>query len=383
MSTIQQLIFVFVFLTVMALTNLYVYRRFFRQLSPIFRRTGQVVMTTIMLGELIFVIDAGTGFLPDSLTLYLITSAFIGSTFMLFVVALIYDLVISTSKRVPFDQERRRTIKVIFDITMLVAAAAYLLRGFSQGIKAPIINDVVVRIKDFPFNGYTIIQLTDVHIGRTLKRDFAEDLVTRTNAMQPNMVVITGDLFDLPAEAIKYDLEPLKDLNAPTYFVTGNHEYFHGVEENLAYIRSLGIRPLTNQNIVIGNDEGRFNLVGINDLIGQRMGIMPPDVEAAYHKLDPSRATIVLSHQPKSISLVQGRRCDLMLSGHTHGGQIFPFGLLVKIDQPYLAGLFQHAPDQQIFVSRGTGYWGPPLRVLSPSEISRIVITNSQAGSKG
>lgn len=377
MNTIQQLTFVSLFLTVMALTNLYVYRRFFCQLSPIFRRSGLALMITIMLGEFIFVVDIVTGLLPNSLALYLITSAFIGSTFMLFVVALLYDLVISTSKHVPFDQERRRTIKVIFDITMLVAAAAYLLRGLSQGIKSPELNDVVVRIKDFPFNGYTIVQLTDMHIGRTLKRDFVEELVTRTNALKPDMVVITGDLFDLPAEAIKHDLEPFKRLNAPTYFVTGNHEYFHGVEANLAQIRSLGIRPLTNQHIVLGNDKGSFNLVGINDLVGQRMGIMPPDVNAAYSGLEPSRATIVLSHQPKSISLVEGRRCDLMLSGHTHGGQIFPFGLLVKLDQPYLSGLFQHTAEQQIFVSRGTGYWGPPLRILAPSEISRIVITNS------
>ena len=377
MSIIQQITFVVVFIAVMMLTNLYVYRRFFGQLSPIFRRSGLILMITIMLGELIFLVDIATGILPDSLALYLITSAFIGSTFMLFVVALIYDLLITTSKRVPFDKERRRTIKVIFDITMLVAAAAYLLRGLSQGRKSPELNDVVVRIKDFPFNGYTIVQLTDLHVGRTLKRDFVEELVSRTNAMQPNMVVITGDLFDLPAEAIKHELEPLKELNAPTYFVTGNHEYFHGVEKNLAHVRSLGIRPLTNQHIVLGNDKGRFNLVGINDLVGNRMGIMPPDIEAAYSGLDPSRATIVLSHQPKSISLVEDKRCDLMLSGHTHGGQIFPFGLLVKLDQPYLSGLFQHTPEQQIFVSRGTGYWGPPLRVLAPSEISRIVITNS------
>ncbi|MCW8825856.1 MAG: metallophosphoesterase [Gammaproteobacteria bacterium] len=377
MSTLQQLTFVVIFLSVLGLTNFYVYRRFFRQLTPLFHQGGRLLMLTIMLGELIFVIDMRAGFLPDSLALYLITSGFIGSTFMLFVVALIYDLIISTSRRVPFDQERRRTIKVIFDITMLIAAIAYLFRGFSQGGKPPIINDVVVRIKDFPFNGYTIVQLTDVHIGRTLKRDFVEDLVRRTNAMAPNMVVITGDLFDLPAEAIRDDLQPLQDLNAPTYFITGNHEYFHGVEANLELIRSLGVRPLTNQNIVLGNEHGKFNLVGINDLVGERIGIMPHDVEAAYDGLDPTRATIVLSHQPKSISLVEGKRCDLMLSGHTHGGQIFPFGLLVKLDQPYLAGLYSHTDEQQIFVSRGTGYWGPPLRVLAPSEISRIVITSA------
>jgi predicted MPP superfamily phosphohydrolase len=377
MGILQQLIFVSVFLTVMALTNLYVYRRFFRQLSPIFHRVGAILMSIIMLGEFLFVLDTLAGLVPSSLSIYIVTSVFIGSTFMLFVVALVYDLIITTSRHVPFDQERRRTIKVIFDITMLVAAAAYLLRGFSQGAKPPVINDVIVRIKDFPFNGYTIVQLTDIHIGRILKGDFVADLVSRTNEMQPDMVVITGDLFDMPAAAIKDDLQPLKNFNAPCYFITGNHEYFHGVEANLELMRSLGIRTLTNQHIVLGNQHGKFNLVGINDLVGNRLGILPPDVEAAYAGLDPSRATIVLSHQPKSITLVKEKRCDLMLSGHTHGGQIFPFGLLVKVDQPYLAGLYDHTEQQQIFVSRGTGFWGPPLRVLAPSEISRIVITSA------
>jgi len=190
------------------------------------------------------------------------------------------------------------------------------------------------------------------------------------------MVVITGDLCDLPPEKISRDLEPLKTLKAPAYFVTGNHEYFHGVEAILTKLESLGIKPLTNKSTLFGNKEGSFNLVGLNDLAGERFGA-PPDVEAAYSGVDSSKATIVLSHQPKSISLVKERRCDLMLSGHTHGGQIFPFGLLVMLDQPYLVGLHQHSPDQQIFVSRGTGYWGPPLRVLAPSEISRIVITQA------
>jgi predicted MPP superfamily phosphohydrolase len=132
---------------------------------------------------------------------------------------------------------------------------------------------------------------------------------------------------------------------------------------------------VSNQAVKYGDGEQYFNLVGLNDLTGRRFGIRPPNVEEAYNRVDESKATIVLSHQPKSIALVENRRCDLMLSGHTHGGQIFPFGWLVKLDQPYLSGLHEHLPGQQIFVSRGTGYWGPPLRVLAPSEISRIVIT--------
>ncbi|OOY44765.1 hypothetical protein BOV91_00385 [Solemya velum gill symbiont] len=351
MSINRQLLFVTIFLSVLALTNLYVYRRFFLRLSPRLHLAGAVLMSVIMLGELVFVIDMVVGIFPESLAVYLLLSTFIGASFMLFVIALVYDLAVSVSRRVPFDQERRRTIKVM--------------------------NDVVVRIKDFPFNGLSIVQLTDVHIGRTIKRDFLEEIVRRTNEMQPDIVVITGDLFDLPPGEIIDELQPLAKLDAPTYFVTGNHEYFHGVEPVLKTVESLGIKALTNKAVQFGDGEKHFNLVGLNDLTGGRFGIRPPNVEEAYSQIDESISTIVLSHQPKSISLVEERRCDLMLSGHTHGGQIFPFGWLVKIDQPYLAGLYEHLPGKQIFVSRGTGYWGPPLRVLAPSEISRIVITRA------
>ncbi len=333
-------------------------------------------MGLVMVGEILFVLDVFFGLFPESLTFYIVLSSLIGATFMLFVVALVYDLIVSLYRRVPLYQERRRTIKVIFDSAALAMALSYLGIGFYQGAQDPLVNDVVVRIKGFPFNGLTIVQLTDVHIGRTLKRDFLKGVVSKTNAMQPDIVVITGDLYDMSPNDIAYDLEPLKELKVPTYFVTGNHEYFHGVEPILKSVRSLGITALTNHAVRIGNEDNYFNLVGLNDVTGKRFGVFPPDVEKAYQGVDPSKPIIVLAHQPKSIELIQDKRCDLMLSGHTHGGQIFPFGLLVKLAQPFISGLHEFQDGKQIFVSRGTGYWGPPLRVFAPSEISRIVITN-------
>lgn len=374
--TTGRILFVLAFLGVLSLANLYIYRRFFRQLSRSMHRAGGILLGLITAGEALFVLDMIIGFIPESLTLYILLTSFIGTSFMLFVVALAYDLIMSMSRRVPFNQERRRTIKVIFDAAVLVATLSYIGIGFYQGAQDPKVNDVVVRIEGFPFNGFTIVHLTDLHIGRTLQRDFLERIVARTNTMQPDLVVITGDLYDLPPDEIGNDLEPLKELKAPAYFVTGNHEYFHGVGPILKSIRSLGIRALTNQAVRIGNGDGYFNLIGLNDLTGKRFGTLPPDVEMAYKGVDQSMPTIVLAHQPKSIDLVKDKRCDLMLSGHTHGGQIFPFGLLVKLAQPYIAGLYEFQKGKHIFVSRGTGYWGPPLRVLAPSEISRIVITN-------
>ncbi|MDH5183162.1 MAG: metallophosphoesterase, partial [Gammaproteobacteria bacterium] len=288
----------------------------------------------------------------------------------------VYDLIITTSRHVPLDQERRRFIKIIFDVTMLIMAISYVLRGLSQGLKAPVINTVQIKVKDFPAEDYTIVQLTDVHVGRTIRRDYIEDLVHRTNALQPDMVVITGDLIDLPVEKIRDDLAPLQDLQAPSYFILGNHEYFHGPHDVIAIAKDLGIRPLLNESIMIDVEGGQFNLVGITDLVGERMGVLAHDLDSAFSQVDHTRSSIVLAHQPKTIKLLTGQRCDLMLSGHTHGGQIFPFGYLVIMDQPYLAGLHQHNEHSQIFVSRGTGFWGPPLRVLAPSEISLLRISS-------
>jgi hypothetical protein len=328
-----------------------------------------------MLGDLFFILDIIYTIIPDSPTLYMVTSSFIGVTFMLFVVALIYDLTMTVSRRVPVDQSRRRVLKLIFDVTILVAAFAYLLRGFSQGIKFPSLNRVNVRLKDFPLSRFNLVQLTDIHVGRTIKRSFVEKLVAKTNQLKPDMVVITGDLVDMHISQIEYDLYPLKNLQAPTYFILGNHEYFHGAGEALAYIRTLGITPLLNEHVVIGEGERQFNLVGLNDLAGRRAGFYPPDTTEAFRDVDQEKCCIVLAHQPKMIEEMQaGCRCDLMISGHTHGGQIFPFGMLVMAAQPYLSGLHQHTPERQIFVSRGAGYWGPPLRFLAPSEISQLII---------
>ena len=370
----QFLIFASIFLLVMILMNVYIWRRFLRLLS--YDKVGYLlaIPVVLMLGDIFFIVDIATNIIPDSPALYFISSSFIGFTFMLFVVAIIYDLTITVSKRVPVDHSRRRTLKLLFDVTMLVAAFAYLFRGFSQGIQFPEINRVKVKVKDFPLDKFNLVQLTDVHVGRTIKRDFIEELVKTTNALKPDMVVITGDLIDLPISQIEYDLYPLKDLNAPTYFILGNHEYFHGVGEAVEYMKELGVIPLMNEHVVIGEGNKQFNLIGLTDVMGSRVDFHPPDPDAAYLGADQNKPCIVLAHQPKMISEMDKYRCDLMLSGHTHGGQIFPFGLLVMAAQPYLAGLYQHAADRQIFVSRGTGYWGPPLRFLAPSEISQINI---------
>ena len=139
-------------------------------------------------------------------------------------------------------------------------------------------------------------------------------------------------------------------------------------------MRELGITVLLNESCRIGDASAAFNLVGINDLVSRRFGRMPYDIDAAFAEVDPALPTVVLAHQPKTVQLTGKKAYDLMLSGHTHGGQIFPFGFLVMLNQSYLAGRYDIDERKQIFVSRGAGYWGPPVRVLAPSEISLLTL---------
>ena len=363
--------FFLLFLGVMGLLNLYTYKRFLKKLHPPFSTYAFVIPSVLMIGEILFVIEAVWNLFVDSPALYFLLSTSIGITFLLFVISVLYDLNLSLFRRVPFQASRRKFIKIAFDTTMLILAFSYLFKGLQGGSSKPILNTININMKGFGEDEYVIMQLSDIHVGRTIKKSFVKELVQRANAENPNIVVITGDLIDYKIEKIKDDLTPLSALKAPCYFILGNHEYFHGASETIALMKSLGIRVLLNESVII---DKRFNLIGLTDIIGERIGEYPMDIEKAYKDIDPALSTVVLGHQPKSILRLQDRPCDLMLSGHTHGGQIFPFGLLVMVDQPYLAGLYQHNKDQQIFVSRGAGYWGPPIRVMAPSEISKIIL---------
>ncbi len=363
-------IFVAIFTSLMALLNLYTYKRFLKKLTKPFNRYA-LPLTLILFGlEALFSLDRALHLLPESKLLYSFILSSIGITTALFITALIYDINLTLSRRIPYNPKRREFIKMIFDVTIVIMAFTYLFKGFKGAIDKPRLNVVDVAIEGFE-GDYTIMQLSDVHVGKTIKKDTIEDLVRRVNFENPDMVVLTGDIVDDFIDNIKTDLLPLQDLKADTYFVLGNHEYFYELEASVGYLRTLGIKPLLNESVTI---DGRFNLVGLKDLVGSRMGHNKIDIEKGFERIDLSLPTIVLAHQPKTIFKIGDKPCDLMLSGHTHGGQIFPLGYLVKLDQPYLAGLYQHSPIQQIFVSRGSGYWGPPFRFLAPSEISKIMV---------
>ncbi len=222
------------------------------------------------------------------------------------------------------------------------------------------------RLRGLPqeLAGFRLVQISDVHVGPLLRKDWVAHVVSQIRALSPDLVAITGDLVDGRVHEIREHVAPLALLRPPrgVFFVTGNHEYYSGVEEWYAHLPSLGVRPLRNQRVEVAPG---LDLAGIEDPTGS------PDLAAALEGRDPERALVLLAHQPRQFLEAARREVPLTLSGHTHGGQIWPFSWVVGLVQPYLAGLHRRG-GSQLYVSRGTGFWGPPMRVFAPPEITLI-----------
>jgi hypothetical protein len=274
----------------------------------------------------------------------------------------------------PISAERRLFLSR--SLAGLVGAVGAGLSGLSlANALGPVeVRPLKVRLRGLPaaLRAFRIVQLTDVHVGPTIGRAFIERLVAETNALEPDLVAITGDLVDGSVAELAAQVEPLKDLRARhgVFFVTGNHEYYSGADEWIAHLEGLGLRVLKNDRVTLSHGGAELDLVGVHDWQSGAFG-HGPDLERALADRPAGRKTVLLAHQPKQIDEAARLGVDLQLSGHTHGGQIFPFNFLVRLQQPYVAGLHAHG-DAQVYVSRGTGYWGPPMRLGIPAEITRI-----------
>ena len=266
-------------------------------------------------------------------------------------------------------------------LVAFTAMTAGALFGFGEARRVPRVRDVEVTLPNLApaFDGYTIAQLTDVHIGPTIKGPWLADVVAATNAVGADAIVITGDLVDGDVEILRDDIAPLAGLDAPdgVLYVTGNHEYYSGAPQWVAHVQTLGVQPLVNDHVAVEHDGAHLIIAGICDhSAGQFIRGHAPDCARAFDGA-PDGARVLLAHQPRSVSHARGHRVDLQLSGHTHGGQFWPWNYFVPLQQPMVAGLARVIDDDhevQVYTSRGTGYWGPPLRLLAPSEISRITL---------
>jgi hypothetical protein len=230
-------------------------------------------------------------------------------------------------------------------------------------------------------SGYRVVQLSDLHVGALLGGDFVAELVERSNALRPDLVVLTGDLVDGAVRNLAAELEPLRRLRARdgVYVVLGNHEYLSGADEWAEAFAALGMRVLRNQGALLRD---RLELIGLDDAVTGPDGRPAVDLDRAFAAHTAGRPTLVLAHEPQTAAQAIARGGSLQLSGHTHGGQFWPWNLLVRLQQPFTAGL-ERVGRMWIYISRGTGYWGPPMRFGIPSEITRIRLVRNLASRPG
>jgi predicted MPP superfamily phosphohydrolase len=258
---------------------------------------------------------------------------------------------------------------------VLVAAAA----GLRSGLRPPALRRVEIELPRWPAarDGYRIVQISDIHIGPLLGRDFAERLVERVNALAPDLVAVTGDLVDGRVERLASEVAPFAGLRGRdgVFFVTGNHDHYSGAADWVRAVGALGLRALRNQRVTIGEGTHAFDLVGVDDhrgdLVGRDGG--GEDLDAALAGREPGRPAVLLAHDPSTFKRAATLGIDLQISGHTHGGQIWPFSWFVRLAIPYVAGRYTRA-GAQLYVSRGTGFWGPPMRLFAPAEITELVL---------
>jgi len=398
----KTVLFFLIFFTISGLLATYISWRLFSKAA--FRRQWKIAIALGIVVMLFFpvltIMLRRSGFDNPGIHL-LIWAGYLGIGFLSFVFSylVIRDLVWVAvaafqsikswvSKSVPAQTEfirienpsRRGFLVNSMNYGILAAAAVSTGYGVAEAKQTPQVKQVPIKIANLPqdLEGFRIVQITDIHVSPTFRRACVEEIVAVVNSLDADIVALTGDLVDGSVDQLAYDVAPLKQITSVSgnYFVTGNHEYYSGVIDWIQEVKHLGFSVLLNENQIITRGRAKVLLAGVTDYRG---GNSLPN-----HRSDPQNALrvapktdfkILLAHQPKNIFEAARAGYDLQISGHTHGGQFFPWNLVVGFTQPYVSGLHTHQ-NTRIYVSRGTGYWGPPVRMGSPSEITLIKLVS-------
>ncbi|KJY47636.1 membrane protein, partial [Streptomyces sp. NRRL S-444] len=277
----------------------------------------------------------------------------------------------------PAGATRRQFVARAIGGAAALAATGTVATGTYGVLRGPRVKRVQVPLAKLPraAHGFRIAVVSDIHLGPVLGRAHTTRIVETVNRTQPDLIAIVGDLVDGNVHDLGSAAEPLRRLRARhgSYFVTGNHEYFSGAQQWIDHVRELGLVPLENARRALPH----FDLAGVNDVAGETEG-HGPDFTAALGDRDRARAAVLMAHQPVVIHDAVRHGVDLQLSGHTHGGQLWPGNYLAELANPTVAGLERYG-DTQLYVSRGAGTWGPPVRVGAPSDITVVELASYQA----
>ena len=304
----------------------------------------------------------------------------IGSLSSLLVLTLIRDVVLLVGHAVSgwlLEGDLLQRFQSWSAVAVPLLAGLLTFVGLTNARRRAKVRSVNVPIADLPapLHGFTIAQISDIHIGPTIKREYVAAIVDAVNRLDADMIAVTGDLVDGSVKQLSVHTQPLSRLSARhgAFFVTGNHEYYSGVSGWVAELRRLGLCVLMNEHVVLRHKGGVIVVAGVTDYSAHHYDPAQQSDPAAAIAGAPTNAAVklLLAHQPRSAFAAEPAGFHLQLSGHTHGGQFWPWTFFVRLQQPFTAGL-RRLGSLWVYTSRGTGYWGPPQRLGAPSEITHL-----------
>lgn len=354
----------------------------FRYLAPLkwplwFKFLLSVALLFVAQHHLLTLLAFGSMFSPEVPRIIVLAVNWIfGTMLFLAVLQVVVDLITLVLMAV---KRRRIAIPPVLRYSMGALALGVAAFAVSQAARVPAVKNVEAAIQGLPaaFDGYEIVQLTDLHISRLFEAPWVEAVVAQTNALAPDLIVITGDLIDGDLDVRLADVAPLRALSAPdgVYTIPGNHEYYFGYPEWMAHYQTLGIETLANQHVVIGNESANIVLAGVTDFSAAGNAFPAPDVDQALAGAPDDTPIIMLDHQPRNAAVAASAGVDLQLSGHTHGGMMLGFDRLVaRANNGFVSG-FYDVQGMTLYVNNGTGLWpGFALRLGKPSELTRITL---------
>ena len=280
------------------------------------------------------------------------------------------------------NTQRRTFMANAVSLGLAGIAGAMTVAGYYEARRIPRVKDIAIPITGLPggLQDFRIIQLSDIHLGPTIKGDYLQAIVERCNSLDADMVVITGDLVDGFTHTLGNDVASLKQLRSRhgTFFVTGNHEYYWGAEDWIELLEVLGVRVLINEHHRVRHAGAHLLLAGVTDYSAHRyVPSHASNPQQARDHAGSADVSILLAHQPKSAFAGAAAGYDLQLSGHVHGGQFFPWNFMIKLVQPFNNGLHRVDEKMWLYVSAGSGYWGPPNRLGVPAEITQLKLVRA------
>ncbi len=386
MLTLRNVIFLTVLSTVWAAAHVYVGRRLLTPLVPdpaARRRAWALVAFAWALGPLTFLATPFTGDLRVD-AFERVGFVAMGFFSILFALVVLGDLAMLAARGLarlrgsaPADPGRRALLARVGAGASLGLSGLLTAIGYARASHTAEVERVELPVPGLPpaLDGFRIVQISDVHVGPTIRTRELAAIVDRVNALAPDLVAITGDLVDGAVERIASRVAPLASLRAThgAFFCTGNHEYYSGADAWCDEVARIGVRVLDDANALVEHGGARLLVAGVRDPEGVRFGKAPPDPRAALAGAPPHDFSVLLAHRPETVREATSLGVGLQLSGHTHGGQYFPYTYVVRLALPFDTGLHR-VGDTFLYVNRGTTYWGPPIRLGAPQEITLLTL---------